>query len=91
MLSIVKTITEVFKHTFKPNETVQYPEEKPYLSPRYRGRIVLTRDRDGNERCVACNLCSAVCPAGCIADVNSDGLDDLLDRSRRAMQERTYL
>ena len=47
-------------------ETVQYPEEKPYLAPRYRGRIVLTRDPDGEERCVACNLCAAVCPVDCI-------------------------
>ncbi len=36
-------------------------------TPRYRGRIVLTRDPDGEERCVACNLCAAVCPVGCIS------------------------
>lgn len=67
MFSVIKTIVSVLKHTFTAKDTVQYPEEKPYLSPRYRGRIVLTRDPDGNERCVACNLCSAVCPVGCIA------------------------
>jgi NADH-quinone oxidoreductase subunit I len=38
-----------------------------YLPPRYRGRIVLTRDPDGQERCVACNLCAVACPVGCIA------------------------
>ncbi len=48
-------------------ETVQYPEEMPYLAPRFRGRIVLTRDPDGEERCVACNLCASVCPPDCIA------------------------
>jgi len=44
-----------------------YPEEKPYLPARYRGRIVLTRDPDGKERCVACNLCAAACPVDCIS------------------------
>ena len=61
------TLFEVLKHTFSRADTVQYPEEMPYLAPRYRGRIVLTRDPDGNERCVACNLCAVACPVDCIA------------------------
>ena len=65
MLSELRTMWEVLKHTFTKAETVQYPEEMPYLAPRYRGRIVLTRDPDGEERCVACNLCAAVCPVDC--------------------------
>lgn len=67
MLSQIRTIWEVFKHTFTPQDTVQYPEEKPELAPRYRARIILTRDPDGEERCVACNLCATVCPPDCIA------------------------
>ena len=47
--------------------TIQYPEEKPYLPPRYRGRIILSRDPDGEERCVACNLCAVACPVDCIS------------------------
>jgi len=47
--------------------TVQYPEQKRYLPSRWRGRIILSRDPDGGERCVACHLCSAVCPVDCIA------------------------
>jgi NADH-quinone oxidoreductase subunit I len=47
--------------------TIQYPEEKRTPSPRYRARIVLTRDPDGGERCVACQLCSAACPVDCIS------------------------
>lgn len=57
----------ILKHTFRPKVTVQYPEQKPYLAPRFRGRIVLTRDPTGNERCVACYLCAVACPVDCIA------------------------
>ncbi|MEE8057756.1 MAG: NADH-quinone oxidoreductase subunit NuoI [Pseudomonadales bacterium] len=67
MLSELRTLWTVFRHSFTKPETVQYPEQKPYLAPRYRGRIVLTRDPDGEERCVACNLCAVACPPDCIA------------------------
>ncbi|MDT0635229.1 NADH-quinone oxidoreductase subunit NuoI [Spectribacter hydrogenoxidans] len=67
MLSHLRTIWMVFLHSFRKRDTVQYPEERPYLPPRYRGRIVLTRDPDGEERCVACNLCAVACPVDCIA------------------------
>ncbi|HWQ14318.1 MAG TPA: NADH-quinone oxidoreductase subunit NuoI [Roseiflexaceae bacterium] len=67
MLSVLDSIWMVFKHAFHKRATVQYPDEKPYLPPRYRGRIVLTRDPDGEERCVACYLCAAACPVDCIA------------------------
>ncbi len=67
MLSSIRSIVEVLKHTFARRVTEQYPEQKPYLAPRYRGRIVLTRDPDGEERCVACNLCAVACPTACIS------------------------
>jgi len=67
VVSQLRTIWRVLGHTFTPFETVQYPEQMPYLAPRYRGRIVLTRDPDGVERCVACNLCAVACPVDCIA------------------------
>jgi NADH-quinone oxidoreductase subunit I len=67
LLSQLKTLWTVFLHTFHRRETVQYPEQKPYLPPRYRGRIILSRDPDGNERCVACYLCAVACPVDCIA------------------------
>ena len=67
MLSIVKSLWDVFLHAFHKRVTVQYPEEKFYLAPRFRGRIVLTRDPDGGERCVACYLCAVACPVDCIA------------------------
>ena len=67
MYSVLRSIWLIFLHAFHKRETVLYPEEKPYLPPRYRGRIILTRDPDGQERCVACNLCAAACPVDCIS------------------------
>ena len=67
MISIIKTVWTILKHTFRKRETIQYPEEKIYLPPRFRGRIILSRDPDGAERCVACHLCAVVCPVDCIA------------------------
>lgn len=67
MLSILRTIWNVLLHTFHKRVTIQYPEQKPYLAPRTRGRIILSRDPDGGERCVACYLCAVACPVDCIA------------------------
>jgi NADH-quinone oxidoreductase subunit I len=67
LLTQFKTSFLVFLHGFRRRETIQYPEQKPYLAPRYRGRIILSRDPDGGERCVACNLCAVACPVDCIA------------------------
>ncbi len=58
---------ETFKHLFRKPITEQYPEYKRPLPERARGRIILTRDPDGEERCVSCFLCSAVCPVSCIS------------------------
>jgi NADH-quinone oxidoreductase subunit I len=66
MLSLAKGLWLVFRHAFQPRVTVQYPEQKPYLAPRWRGRIILSRI-NGQERCVACYLCAVACPVDCIA------------------------
>jgi NADH-quinone oxidoreductase subunit I len=67
MISALRSMWLVFLHMFRPRFTVQYPEKKKYLAPRWRGRIILSRDPDGGERCVACYLCAVVCPVACIA------------------------
>ena len=67
MLSIFRDIWLIFLHMFHRRVTVLYPEQKPYLPPRYRARIILSRDPDGAERCVACYLCAAACPVDCIS------------------------
>jgi NADH-quinone oxidoreductase subunit I len=67
MISLLRSLWLVFLHLFRKRATIPYPEQKAYLAPRYRGRIVLTRDPDGGERCVACYLCAVACPVDCIA------------------------
>jgi NADH-quinone oxidoreductase subunit I len=67
MLSILRSMAKVFLHTFAKRVTLQYPDERPVIHPRWRGRIILSRDPDGEERCVACYLCAVACPVDCIA------------------------
>jgi len=64
------------RYLFRRKFTVQYPEEKTPLSPRFRGLHALRRYPNGEERCIACKLCEAVCPALAItieAEEREDG------------------
>lgn len=64
------------KYMFKPKVTINYPFEKGALSPRFRGEHALRRYANGEERCIACKLCEAVCPAQAItieAEEREDG------------------
>jgi NADH-quinone oxidoreductase subunit I len=63
------------RHMLRKPVTIQYPEEKRTPYPRFRARIVLTRDPDGGERCVACYLCSAACPVDCISMQSAEQAD----------------
>jgi NADH-quinone oxidoreductase chain I len=65
-----------FKYMFKKKVTINYPYEKGYISPRFRGEHALRRYPNGEERCIACKLCEAICPAQAItieAEVRDDG------------------
>ena len=70
--SVLRTMGMTLMHSFRKRDTILYPEQQPYLPPRYRGRIVLTRDPDGAERCVACNLCAVSCPVDCISVIKAE-------------------
>ena len=63
------------KEVFKSKKTINYPYEKGSLSPRYRGEHALRRYPSGEERCIACKLCEAVCPAQAIT-IESTERDD---------------
>ena len=54
------------RYMFKPKVTLNYPHEKGQLSPRFRGEHALRRYPNGEERCIACKLCEAICPAQAI-------------------------
>jgi NADH-quinone oxidoreductase subunit I len=55
------------KYFFRPKATLNYPHEKGPLSPRFRGEHALRRYKNGEERCIACKLCEAICPAQAIS------------------------
>ncbi|MBA3056883.1 MAG: NADH-quinone oxidoreductase subunit NuoI [Gammaproteobacteria bacterium] len=64
------------KYAFRSKITLEYPEEKTPLSPRFRGLHALRRYENGEERCIACKLCEAICPAMAItieSEIRADG------------------
>jgi NADH-quinone oxidoreductase subunit I len=63
LTELLKGLALTGKYAFKRKITVQYPEEKTPISPRFRGLHALRRYPNGEERCIACKLCEAVCPA----------------------------
>lgn len=70
------------RHFFRRKITVQYPEEKTPQSPRFRGLHALRRYPNGEERCIACKLCEAVCPALAIT-IEAEPRDDGTRRTTR--------
>ena len=70
------------RYLFRRKFTVQYPEEKTPQSPRFRGLHALRRYPNGEERCIACKLCEAVCPAVAIT-IDSELRDDGTRRTTR--------
>ena len=71
------------KYFFKPKATINYPFEKNPLSPRFRGEHALRRYPNGEERCIACKLCEAVCPAMAITIESTEREDANGQTSRR--------
>ncbi len=70
------------RYLFKKKITIEYPEEKTWLSPRFRGLHALRRYESGEERCIACKLCEVVCPALAIT-IESEERDDGSRRTTR--------
>src|SRR6187401_2212773 len=64
--AILQGLAITMSHFFKKKATVQYPEQKRYIAPIYRGLHVLKRDEEGRENCTACGLCAVACPAEAI-------------------------
>ena len=70
------------KYFFKPKATINYPYEKAPTSPRFRGEHALRRYPNGEERCIACKLCEAICPALAIT-IESEPREDGSRRDTR--------
>jgi NADH-quinone oxidoreductase subunit I len=73
---LISGMALTLKYFFSPKATINYPYEKTPLSPRFKGEHALRRYPNGEERCIACKLCEAVCPALAItieAEPREDG------------------
>ena len=79
---LIKGMALTGKYMFSRKITVQFPEEKTPISPRFRGLHALRRYPNGEERCIACKLCEAVCPAMAIT-IESEQRDDGSRRTTR--------
>ncbi len=82
LLELLQGMALTGRYLFKRKITVQYPEEKTPMSPRFRGLHALRRYPNGEERCIACKLCEAVCPAQAIT-IESTVRDDGTRRTTR--------
>ncbi|MDX5333453.1 MAG: NADH-quinone oxidoreductase subunit NuoI [Gammaproteobacteria bacterium] len=82
LLELLKGMGVTGRHLFATKITVQYPEEKTPQSPRFRGLHALRRYANGEERCIACKLCEAVCPALAIS-IESEERPDGTRRTTR--------
>jgi NADH-quinone oxidoreductase subunit I len=82
LLELIAGLALTLKHFFRPKVTVQFPEEQTPMSNRFRGLHALRRYPNGEERCIACKLCEAVCPALAIT-IDSEERDDGTRRTTR--------
>ena len=82
LYELVTGMALTLKYFFKPKVTLNYPFEKGPLSPRFRGEHSLRRYPNGEERCIACKLCEAVCPAQAIT-IEAEPRDDGSRRTTR--------
>ncbi|MBF0332161.1 MAG: NADH-quinone oxidoreductase subunit NuoI [Alphaproteobacteria bacterium] len=82
LVELLQGLALTLRYMFKPKVTINYPHEKGPLSPRFRGEHALRRYPNGEERCIACKLCEAVCPALAIT-IEAEPRDDGSRRTRR--------
>ncbi len=82
LTEFIEAFVVTMRYFFKPKPTLNYPFEKGPISPRFRGEHALRRYPNGEERCIACKLCEAVCPAQAIT-IEAEPRDDGSRRTTR--------
>ena len=82
LFEIIKGLCLTLRYMFRSKVTINYPHEKGPLSPRFRGEHALRRYPNGEERCIACKLCEAICPAQAIT-IDAEPRDDGIRRATR--------
>lgn len=75
LIELFRGLAVTWKYFLAPKITIEYPEEKTPMSPRFRGHHALRRYPNGEERCIACKLCEAVCPANAITIASEERED----------------
>lgn len=85
---IIGGLRTTLRHIFKPNVTLQYPEERPDIPKGYRGVPTLVKDPHGREKCVSCQLCEFVCPPKAIrivpGEIPADSPDAHVEKAPKA-------
>ena len=83
LMDFVSAFFLAMRYFFKPKVTINYPFERGPISPRFRGKLALRRYPNGEERCIACKLCEAICPAQAITIEAGERRNDGTRRTTR--------
>ena len=90
MVDFITGLSMAIKELFKEKKTINYPFEKGKISPRFRGEHALRRYPNGEERCIACKLCEAVCPAQAITIESTERADGSRKTTRYDIDTVSY-
>jgi len=71
IIEIGRGMSTIMKHFFRKPITLEYPEKKPELNGRFRGRLALLTKQDGSDVCIGCKSCAKVCPCGDLIQVET--------------------
>jgi len=71
IIEIARGMATIMKHFFREPITQEYPEVRPNLPPRTRGRLVLLTNKDGSDMCIGCKSCAKVCPCGDLIQIET--------------------
>lgn len=76
LTEIVRGMSTVLTHSFREPITIEYPEVKPALPKRYKGRLALLTNPDGSDICIACKMCARACPCGDLIQIQTQKIQN---------------